>query len=94
MLREIWKFAEKWFKEKFYTYDNYPSEVGFITHRNLAVLYGSYAAYVYHVVVLSWIHSNELFTMRITNRMNLDAFVNKFWEERTESGTVRYVRVE
>lgn len=44
---------EKLFKEKFYTYDNYRNEMGFITQGNLAALYRSHAACVYHVVVLS-----------------------------------------
>lgn len=95
----IYKNTERSYLIKSFTIYNYMSRqcfhrVLFATRRNLAALYRSRAACVYHVVILSWIHSSELFALRITNRTNSGAFVNKFRGERTESGTARYKRVE
>ena len=69
----------------------------FVTHRNLAALYRSRTARVYHVVILSWIHSSELFALRITNRTNSGAFVNKFsggtnWKWNGEIQTCRITK--
>lgn len=99
----IYKNTERGYLIKNFTIHNYMSQQCFCraqlfaTRRNLAALYRSRAARVYHVVILSWIHSSELFALRITNRTNSGAFVNKFsggtnWKWNGEIQTCRITK--